>query len=35
MRGKVAYVVKLFLCFRITPAYAGKREEIRFSENNL
>ena len=25
MRGKVTYVVKLFLCFRITPAYAGKR----------
>ena len=24
MRGKVAYIVKLFLCFRITPAYAGK-----------
>ena len=24
MRGKVAYIVKLCLCFRITPAYAGK-----------
>ena len=26
MRGKVVYAVKLNLCFRITPAYAGKRQ---------